>query len=428
MAELRAAQTAMGWIMTAKSVAQFPRGQNHALRCLARAGIAAESASDWVAIAESWKEDFKDPATAVESLGRAESIAEQTNEGWYELSEAWVAMEEFPKVVEICEERLEETTWSRIKEIEAEGPLPVGTAALDWIEPGETAKASDGSVEEADDAMKNGYVVDAIKNLVDAERFAENTSAYIQIAARWQKWFPTLEKAEECMERAEEAVDIPVDRVLLAICWIEHFQDIGRAVAALEEAEDHAAMGSGNDDWELILQTWEREFQGQDNYIRCAAKWAHSLGTDNWYEIENTIKGGFAYKRIIQTQTTHDDLGSLSAHEGKHKIGIWNEECRSHRNPGNYARYYRFTLEESKQTWIDVTSEDNYSGGDDDPEPDRHFYLITDEDSVGEVLEEDHGLRWTTYPVLPAGSYTLEINTSKEDRDRLFAVSIYICD
>ena len=189
-----------------------------------------------------------------------------------------------------------------------------------------------------------------------------------------------------------------------------------------------STRGSDNDDWELILQTWEREFRDQDNYIRCAAKWAHSLGTDNWYEIENTIKGGFAFKRIIQTQTTHDDLGSLSAHEGKHKIGIWNEECLSLRNPGNYARYYRFTLEESKKTWIDVTSEDNYSGGDDDPEPDRHFYLITDEDSVAEVLEEDHGLRWTTYPVLPAGSYTLEINTSKEDSDRLFAVSISIYD
>ena len=75
-----------------------------------------------------------------------------------------------------------------------------------------------------------------------------------------------------------------------------------------------------------------------------------------------------------------------------------------------------------------MTPEDNYNGGDDDPEPDRHFYLIKDEDSVGEVLEEDHGLRWTTYPVLPTGSYTLEINTSKEDKDQLFAVSISIYD
>ena len=105
MAKLRAAQTAMEWIMAAKSVAQFPRGQNHALRCLARAGIVAESASDWVAIAESWKEDLKDPATALESLGRAESIADETNEGWYEIAEARAAMGEFSKVVEICKER-----------------------------------------------------------------------------------------------------------------------------------------------------------------------------------------------------------------------------------------------------------------------------------------------------------------------------------
>ena len=299
---------------------------------------------------------------------------------------------------------------------------------MDWIESGETAKASDGSVEEADDAMENGYVVDAVKNLVDAERFAENTRAYIRIAARWRIWFPALENAEECMERAEEAVDTPTDRVLLAISWKEHFQNIDMAAANMEEAEDHAAMGSNTDDWELILQTWERKFEDQDNYIRCAAKWAHSLDTDNWYEIENTIKDSFAYNRIIQTQTTHDDLGSLSAHERKHNIGIWNEECLSERNPGNYARYYRFTLEESKKTRIDVASEDNYSGGDDDPEPDRHFYLIRGEDPVGEVLEEDDGLRWTTYPVLPAGSYTLEINTSNEDRGRLFAVSISMYD
>ena len=428
MSELRAAQTAREWIMAAKSLAQFPRGQNHALRCLARAGIAAESPSDWVAIAESWKEDFKDPATALESLERAESIADETDEGWNELAEAWAAMGEFSRVVEICEERLEETTWSRIKEIEAQGPLPAGTTALDWIEQGETAKASDGSVYGADDAMENGYIVGAIKNLVDSERFADSTRAYIRIAERWQKWFPTLEKAQECMERAEEAVDVPIDRVLLAICWKDHFQDTGRAVATLEEAEDHAAMGTNDDDWELILQTWETKFQDPENYIRCAVKWAHSLDTDRWYEIENVVRSSFAYSRIIQIQTTHDDLGSLSGRQGKHIIGIWNAECLSERDPGNYARYYKFTLEESKKTWIDVTSEDNYSGGDDDPEPDRHFYLLRVEDPADEVLEEDHGLTWTTYPVLPAGSYTLEINTSEEDRDRLFAVSISIYD
>ena len=373
MPELRAAQTAMEWIMAAKTVAQFPRGQNLALRCLARAEIVAEIASDWVAIAESWKEDFKDPATALESLKRAESIADETNEGWYELAEAWAAMKEFPKVVEICEDRLEETTWSRIKEIEAQGPLPAGTTALDWIEPGETAKASDGSVEEADDAMENGYVVDAIKNLVDAERFAENSRAYIRIAERWRKWFPSLGNAEQCMDRAEDAVDIPIDRVLLAICWKEHFQDMGRAVATLEEAEDHAAMGSDNDDWELILQTWERGFQDQDNYIRCTAKWAHFLDRDNWYEIENAVRSSFAYSRITQTQKTHEELGSLSGREGKHTMGIWNTECLSERNPGNYARYFRFTLEESKKTLIDVTSEDNYSGGDYHPETGKTF-------------------------------------------------------
>ncbi len=428
MAELRAAQTAREWIMAAKSVAQFPRGQNHALRCLSRAGIAAESASDWVAIAESWKEDFKDPATALESLERAESIADETDEGWNELAEAWAAMGEFSKVIEICEERLAETTWSRIKEIEAQGPLPAGTTVLDWIEPGETAKASDGSVDEADDAMENGYVVDAIKNLVDAERFAENTRAYIRIAERWRKWFPTLKRADECMERAEEAVDIPIDRVLLAICWKEHFLDKSRAIATLEEAEDHAAMGSNNDDWELILQIWETKFQDPDNYIRCAAKWAHFFDTDNWYEIENIVRSSFAYCRIIQIQTTHDDLGSVSARQGKHTIGIWNAECLSERDPGNYARYYKFTLEESKKTRIEVTSEDDYSGGEDDPEPDRHFYLLRGAEDADEVLEEYHRLTWTTNPVLPAGNYTLEINTSKEDRDRLFAISISIYD
>ena len=428
MTELRAAQTTMEWIMTAKSVAQLPLGQDYALRCLARAGIVAESASDWVAIAESWKEDFEDPATAGECLGKAESIADVTNEGWYEIAEARAAMGEFSKVVEICKERLEETTWSRIKEIEAKVPLPAGTTALDWIEPGETAKASDGSAEEADDAMENDYVVDGIKNLVDAERFAENTREYIRIAARWRKWFPTLQNAEECMERAEEAVDIPTDRVLLAICWKENFQNIGKAVANMKEAENHAAMGSNSDDWERILQTWERKFQDQDNYLSCAAKWAYSLATDDWYEIENTIRGSFAYNRIIQIQTTLDDLGTLSGHEQKHNIGIWNEEYLSERNPGNYARYYRFTLEQSKKTWIHMTSEDNYSGGEGDPEPDRHSYLIMGEDPAGEVLEEDHRLTWITYPVLPPGTYTLEVNTSKEDRDRLFAVSISIYD
>ena len=79
-------------------------------------------------------------------------------------------------------------------------------------------------------------------------------------------------------------------------------------------------------------------------YLVAVMDW-HSRYVVAW-RLSNTLEADFF---VYALQTTHDNLGSLSAHEGKHNIGIWNEECLSHRNPGNYARYYRFTLEESKK-------------------------------------------------------------------------------
>ena len=66
------AKTAAEWVFVAKSVAHLPGGEVQALRCMARAELAAQDTVDWLAVAEAWAQDFDDSEIARQCLSKAE--------------------------------------------------------------------------------------------------------------------------------------------------------------------------------------------------------------------------------------------------------------------------------------------------------------------------------------------------------------------
>ena len=79
------ANTAEEWVFVARSVAGLPDGQPLALRCMARAGMAAQDEGDWVSVASAWAQDFDD----LDLAGRCMTMAEAATEQAYDW--AWIA-------------------------------------------------------------------------------------------------------------------------------------------------------------------------------------------------------------------------------------------------------------------------------------------------------------------------------------------------
>ena len=71
------ANTAEEWVFVARSVAGLPDGQPLALRCMARAGMAAQDEGDWVSVATAWAQDFDDLDLAGRCMTMAEAAIEQ---------------------------------------------------------------------------------------------------------------------------------------------------------------------------------------------------------------------------------------------------------------------------------------------------------------------------------------------------------------
>lgn len=84
------AKTAPEWVFVARSVAQLPDAQEVALRCMARADMAAQDGTDWLIVSEAWAQDFNDSEMAWQCLAKAESLAvgsnarEQVADDWEE--------------------------------------------------------------------------------------------------------------------------------------------------------------------------------------------------------------------------------------------------------------------------------------------------------------------------------------------------------
>ena len=171
------ANTAEGWAFVARSVAGLPDGRPLALRCMARAGMAAQDASDWVSVATAWAQDFDDPEIAAQCMAQAEDDAEDADD-W-----VWIA----------------------------------GI----WRE----------SLQEQDDATRS---------LGEAEEAAQDYDDWLQVAKGWINVFQDTAAATRCIETAEDIADDTEEWVQVAKGWMEILQSSDGAVRCLEKAQDAA--------------------------------------------------------------------------------------------------------------------------------------------------------------------------------------------
>ena len=75
-------------MFVAKSVVQLPDGENLALRCMTRAGMADEDVSDWVVVAKTWADTFNDSEMYQQCMSIAESVA-KTSDDWELIAFTW---------------------------------------------------------------------------------------------------------------------------------------------------------------------------------------------------------------------------------------------------------------------------------------------------------------------------------------------------
>ena len=97
-------------------------------------------------------------------------------------------------------------------------------------------------------------------------------------------------------------------------------------------------------------------------------------------------------------------LGTLGLTQ-ESRSGSWTSECPSESRSGSYARYYSFTLTESKVVTIALTSDD----------VDTYMYLKNGVGRDGNVVTEDddggYGVNSQIVSILQPGDYTIEATT-----------------
>lgn len=97
--------------------------------------------------------------------------------------------------------------------------------------------------------------------------------------------------------------------------------------------------------------------------------------------------------------------------------GSWKSDCASQHRAGSYAKYYTFTLANSKDVTIDLTSTQ-----------DTYMYLLSGSSQTGSVLLEDDdggsGSNSRIIITLFAGTYTVEATTFDSGVSGNFVVSV----
>ena len=419
-----AAQTATEWVFVARSLAQTACGQDQALRCMAHATMQAADVNDWVTAAVAWRADFGDPDLARECLEKAEFIAEETGEGWDDIADAWAGMKNFRKVVDICREWHEPRPWSRIDEIKSQGPLPPGTTVLDWIEPGETERATRQEIENADAAMEGEGAVEVIRYLIDAESLADGTRDYLWVAARWRRWFLELPEGRETMGKAEEAVDTTNDWIQIALKWKDDFQDYDEAVACMRAAETRPDyLGPRNttvEQWEFILRVWKEDFEDLDNFRRALNMAFSEL--ESFDEATLMVVSELNARDLIE-KAMLVDLGTLQERTLS-RVATWDKNHLSVRRHGCPAGHYRFNLNDAKRATVVLTSD-----------VDNRLYLIRGETlsgsaiAIGQNEEEQDDVAVSLIDIsLDPGNYVVEATADQVCERGIFHLQIYLSD
>ena len=98
------------------------------------------------------------------------------------------------------------------------------------------------------------------------------------------------------------------------------------------------------------------------------------------------------------------DLGTLGLTQDS-RAGSWTSACTSENRSGSYARYYSFTLAESRVVTIDLASSDE----------DTYMYLLNGVGRDGSVVTDDDDGGYSTNSqivrILQSGEYTIEATT-----------------
>lgn len=267
----------------------------------------------------------------------------------------------------------------------------------------------------------------ALRCMARAGMAAKDVSDWVAVAIAWQQEFNDLEVARHYMMEAEKVADDSNDRIWIVKIWKDDFQDADSVDRFMKEVESDA---KGTDDWIRIAKIWGEHLQDLDNAIRCMEK-AEKVAdyVEDYSAIEETYRTCFpnlnnAIRRaaILRVVNTIDDEGyfdSLYFH------GTWDGERVSERRNGSYAAYYRFTLHKAADIAIDLISD-----------VDPYLYLISGDDSTGEVLYENddrpdddaEGLSSTDSRIrcqLSTGTYTIEATTFDEEERGAFTLNIY---
>ena len=182
-----------------------------------------------------------------------------------------------------------------------------------------------------------------------------------------------------------------------------------RSGTALHENDD---VASGNTDSQIVATL------SAGSYTIEAT--TYNAGTAGSFTLTVSGLGGGATTTTptgpTETAGCFQSVGALTAKITR--SGEWTRECASTHRAGRYARFYSFTLEESKEAEISLESSE-----------DTYLYLLRGSDSDGSEVDDnddvesgntDSGLTLT----LAAGSYTIEATTYNAGTAGSFTLTI----
>ncbi len=236
------AKTATEWVFVARSVGQLPDGQDQALRCMARAGVLAQSVEDWIAVAKAWAQDFDDAGMARQCVAKAKSIAKNSAD-WNQIAD----IEE--KIVYYSQDINYRSEFSETNP--PTGNYVVPNAAV-------LANADKRSMEWVSDAAEQLYTYrntqQAIQYMRQAEATAVNSMDWTYVAINWLQDYSATDNAYQCMTRAESTAEFSFDWSFIASIWKDYFYNQPNAVRCMEQAEASAVISK---EWEEIANFWK---------------------------------------------------------------------------------------------------------------------------------------------------------------------------
>ena len=280
------AKTAAEWVIVAKSVAQMPGSESQALRCMARAGMAARAVSDWIAVAEAWAKDFGDSDMAGLCMDKAENNAEGSGD-WKLIGDARAEIGNY-----------ERTSYWRTKlpslEVVKDYRDFVGLATLDdsgsdnFFEDDEddfidlllAADCKD-FISEAEKLIDSDYG-QALHRMAQAEAIAKFTFDWTAIAKSWVSEFKDSDNARRCLEQAEAVAQNVADWILIADSWSDLDNTIRCVLRAGDAAKDVR-------DWMLIARYHIKRYPVADSLEDCFYQAELLAKSDSdWNLIERT--------------------------------------------------------------------------------------------------------------------------------------------